>query len=86
MSKVTIYTTSTCPYCNSAKKLFQSLNVPYEEINLDGKEDLRSQLSKENNGWRTVPMIFIQGKFMGGFDDVNRLYKSGELLKILDIT
>lgn len=83
MSKVVIYTTSTCPYCSAAKNLFKSMNVEYEEINLDGKDALRAQLSQENKGWRTVPMIFINDKFMGGFDDVNKLYKSGELLKLI---
>jgi glutaredoxin 3 len=83
MAKVTIYTTSTCPYCNSAKNLFKSMHVEYEEISLNGKDELREQLSRENNGWRTVPMIFIDGRFMGGFDDVNKLYKSGELAKLL---
>lgn len=59
------------------------MHVEYEEISLNGKDELREQLSRENNGWRTVPMIFIDGQFMGGFDDVNKLYKSGELAKLL---
>ncbi|WP_286190603.1 glutaredoxin 3 [Fluviispira vulneris] len=80
---VKIYTTTVCPYCNAAKSLFKSLGVNYEEINLDNDPDLRAKLSKENNGWRTVPMIFIGDKFIGGFDDTNKLYKSGELSKLL---
>lgn len=82
MSEITIYTTSFCPYCTAAKNLFKSLSLPFEEINLDGKDELRAKISLENNGYRTVPMIFIKGKFVGGFDDVNRLHKNGELLTL----
>ncbi len=82
--KVTIYTTSNCPYCHSAKELFKKLNISYEEINLEEKPELREKLSNENNGWRTVPMIFIGSKFIGGFDDTNKLHKNGELMKLLN--
>ncbi|APJ03828.1 glutaredoxin domain-containing protein [Silvanigrella aquatica] len=85
MAKVLIYTTTICPYCNAAKNLFKSLHVDYDEINLDDKPDLRAKLSMENNGWRTVPMIFINDKFVGGFDDTNKLHKEGELVKLLGI-
>lgn len=84
MAQVQIYTTNTCPYCNAAKDLFKRLGSQYEEISLEGKNDLRMKLSEENNGWRTVPMIFIGGKFMGGFDDVNRLHSEGKLQGLLD--
>ncbi|KAB8033423.1 glutaredoxin [Fluviispira multicolorata] len=83
MPVVKIYTTTVCPYCNAAKNLFKSLGVTYEEINLDNDPDLRTKLSIDNNGWRTVPMIFIGDKFIGGFDDANKLYKNGELSKLL---
>ncbi len=85
MANVQIYTTSSCPYCVAAKNLFSTLNVPYEEINLDGNSELRMKLSQENNGWRTVPMIFIHNKFTGGFDDINKLHKQGELTKLLGL-
>jgi glutaredoxin 3 len=85
MAKVIIYTKSVCPYCSSAKELFKNLGVAFEEINLDGKDELRAKLSMENNGYRTVPMIFINNKFIGGFDDANSLHKKGELKNILGL-
>lgn len=85
MSKpvISVYTTTVCPYCVAAKRLFSSLSLPFEEINLDDKPELRAKLSAENNGWRTVPMIFIRDKFMGGFDDVNALHQAGKLLPLV---
>ncbi len=74
-----------CPYCVAAKNLFKSLNITFEEINLEENPELRIKLSQENKGWRTVPMIFIDEKFIGGFDDVNKLHSQGELTKILGL-
>lgn len=82
MSQVRIYTTSNCPYCVRAKSLFKRLDVPFEEIDLEGNAALRAKLSAENN-WRTVPMIFIGERFVGGFDDLNELHRSGELSGLL---
>lgn len=83
LKKVKIYTTTVCPYCNSAKNLFKNLNIEYEEINLDNNSELRAKLSQENNGWRTVPMVFIGDKFIGGFDDTNKLHREGKLLSLI---
>ena len=83
MPKIIVYTKTVCPYCSSAKALLQNLKLSYEEINLDGKDELRAKLSEENKGFRTVPMIFINDKFIGGFDDLNVAYKNGELSKYI---
>jgi len=80
---VKIYTTRICPYCVAAKELFKSLNVAFEEISLEGQDDLRHRLSVENKGWRTVPMIFINSQFYGGFTDVESLHRQGKLLPLL---
>jgi glutaredoxin len=80
MSKLKIYTKSHCPYCDSAKRLFSQLNQQYEEINLENDPDLRSKLSSENGGWRTMPMIFAGTEFLGGFTDVKALHDRGEFL------
>ena len=84
MQPVKIYSTLVCPYCNAAKELFAGLGVAYEEIRLDSDPDLRARLSAENKGWRTVPMIFVGDKFLGGFDDVNKLHSQGALLPLVN--
>ncbi len=81
MTQATIYTTSSCPFCTSAKNLLKQQNIEFKEVSLDSDSDLRQKLSDENNGWRTVPMIFIDDKFVGGFDDLKKLHDSGELAK-----
>jgi len=80
--KVTIYTKNVCPYCDRAKNLFKSLGVPYEEINLEEQPELKMELSRKYN-WRTVPMILVGERFLGGFDDVNELHRAGGLRPLL---
>ena len=84
MKLVKIYTTTVCPYCDAAKRLFRALGVPFEEISLEGRAEERTRLSKENGGWRTVPMIFVGSQFIGGFDDAKKLHDRGELLPLIN--
>lgn len=84
MQPVKIYTTLVCPYCNAAKDLFKNLEVPYEEIRLDQDPDLWERLTRENNGWRTVPMIFVGDRFLGGFTDVSKLHSAGGLMQLVN--
>lgn len=85
MATVKIYTTTICPYCNAVKSLFKNIKVEFEEINLDNNQTLREKLSKENNGWRTVPMVFIDKTFIGGYDDTSKMLKDGSLFELLGI-
>jgi glutaredoxin 3 len=84
MKHVKIYTTSVCPYCESAKRLFKSLGFAYEEVSLEGRHEDRVKLSEANGGWRTVPMIFIGDQFIGGFDDAKRLHDRGQLVPMIN--
>lgn len=82
MANLTLYTTSICPYCVRAKNLFGKLGLPFDEVNLEGKPELRHELS-ERYKWRTVPMIVAGDRFLGGYDDVSELHAKGELLPLL---
>lgn len=83
MTPVRVYTTNNCPYCVRATALFARLGVAYEEIDLTHNDALRTKLSTENN-WRTVPMIFVGDTFVGGYDDLSELHRSGKLKALLD--
>lgn len=78
MADIRIYTTPNCGYCVRAKSLFKRLGLPYQEIDLAADHALRERLTAEHN-WRTVPMIFVGERFIGGFDDLNELHRAGQL-------
>lgn len=84
MVRVTIYTTAICPFCVAVKRMFDSLEIAYEEIPLDADPTLRQRLSEETGGWRTVPMIFVGDRFIGGFAEVRSLHNQGRLIPMVE--
>ncbi len=84
MPKVVIYTTKYCPFCTSAKALLRSKHIDFEEIDVTHDEHLREEVTRLS-GRRTVPQIFVDGKSVGGFDDIKELDISGDLDRLLGI-
>ena len=82
MAKVIMYTTQYCPYCVRAKALLKSKGVDFEEIDVGGDDELRARVVEES-GRRTVPQIFIDGKSIGGFEELYALEQEGELDRLL---
>ena len=83
MNKIEIYTTKLCPFCIKAKKLLQTLNLDYTEHNVeDSFEEMCLKLGEQfGKVISTVPQIIINEKYVGGYSDLEALYKSGELKK-----
>ncbi|WP_428032904.1 glutaredoxin 3 [Ancylobacter sp.] len=79
MSKIEIYTTYTCPYCRAAKALLQRKGLEFSEFNVTGDPVARSAMSSRANGRTSVPQIFIDGRHVGGCDDLYALEEAGEL-------
>jgi glutaredoxin 3 len=71
-AEVVVYSTDYCPYCYRAKSLLSRKNVPFVEVNVENRPDLRSWLVTAS-GQRTVPQIFINGRPIGGFSDMAEL-------------
>ncbi|MCX7072824.1 MAG: glutaredoxin 3 [Gammaproteobacteria bacterium] len=82
MKPVTVYSTRICPYCMMAKRLLTQKGVPYEEILIDGNEQLRIDLMTRT-GRRTVPQIYVGDHHVGGFDDLAALERAGQLDPLL---
>lgn len=86
MNNIEIYTSTTCPYCLKAKKLFQMLKLKYTEYNVEKDFDkMCNELSeKYNRQITTVPQIIINNKYIGGYSDLETIYKNNELNKFLN--
>ena len=78
MAQVQIYRTTYCPYCDMAERLFSSLGVEVEKIDVTHDAEERARLVKVT-GQRTVPQIFIDGESIGGFSDANSMHQRGDL-------
>jgi glutaredoxin 3 len=80
--RIIVYTTQTCPFCVRAKRLLERKKVVFEEISVEGKDELRVWLV-EQSGQRTVPQIFVGERSLGGFSDIDALDREGKLDPIL---
>ncbi|MCG8609589.1 MAG: glutaredoxin 3 [Pseudomonadales bacterium] len=83
MQQVTIYTTRFCPFCIRAKMLLESKNVAFHEIAVDGKPELRDEMTRKA-GKHTVPQIWIGSEHVGGCDELMALNRSGKLDTLLE--
>lgn len=79
MPEVEIYTTAVCPYCIAAKRLLKEQGVEFTEHGLDFKPGERRELSEKLDGWRTVPMVFVDGRFIGGYTELREFAAHGGL-------
>jgi glutaredoxin 3 len=78
MASVTIYTKSWCPYCSAAKELLTRKGVAFTELDITGKDALKSEMIKRS-GRATVPQIFVGDSHVGGCDDLYALDQRGGL-------
>lgn len=83
MPKVEIYTKATCPYCLRAKSLLARKGVDAQEIAVDFGGDKRQEMIQRAGGRTTVPQIFVDGRHIGGCDDLFELESSGGLDTLL---
>jgi glutaredoxin 3 len=81
-AEVVVYTTEYCAYCVRVKALLSKKAVPFAEIDVGERGDLRSWLAQAS-GQRTVPQVFINGQSVGGFTDVADLERKGALDPLL---
>jgi glutaredoxin 3 len=78
MGRVEVYTTAMCPYCVAAKRLLDERGILYAEFDVASDDALRADVM-QRSGRRTVPQIFIDGRSIGGFEELRRLDAAGEL-------
>lgn len=82
MATVTIYTRALCGYCWRATRLLRKKGVDFEEKDTTGDPATRAWLA-QITGRTTVPQVFINGRAIGGSDDLAALEARGELDRLL---
>lgn len=84
MPEVIMYATTTCPYCERARRLFQRKGISYTELLVD-QEPARWPEMTARSGRSTVPQIFIGDRHVGGYDDTVALDAQGDLDQLLGL-
>lgn len=71
---VTVFSMPNCPHCARAKQLLKSKNLSYEEVVVDGSNKVTFSTIRAVSGRDTTPQIFIDGKHIGGADDLEKYF------------
>lgn len=83
MARVEIYTKMMCGFCVRAKRLLDMKKVAYEEYQVDFGGAKKDEMVERAGGRMTVPQIFIDGRHVGGCDDLMSLEYQGKLDELL---
>ena len=83
MPTIEIYTQPWCPFCARAMHLLTSKGAEFREINAPHGSAEREASARRSGGRTTVPQIFIDGRHIGGCDDLLALDRAGELDPLL---
>ncbi len=81
MSRMKVYTTEPCGYCRTAKALLAKRRISYEEINLARDPEGRAELVRLT-GMMTFPQVIIDGRPLGGFQELVRADREGALAEL----
>jgi glutaredoxin 3 len=84
MPKIEIYTKAFCPYCSRAKALLETKGMAFDEYDISLGGPKRAEMLARAPGHHTVPQIFIEGRHIGGCDDMFALDRAGRLDPLLE--
>ena len=83
MATVEIFTKAFCPYCTRAMRLLASKGVSPDEVDITMGGPRRAEMIQRAGGRTTVPQVFIDGRHIGGSDDLAALDAAGKLDPLL---
>ena len=81
--RVIVYSQPFCGYCSAAKRLLKQKGAAFTDIDVMFDSARRGEMLERSGGRQTVPQIFIDGRHVGGYDDLSALDKAGELDRLL---
>ena len=68
---IKMYTWTYCSFCKRAKHLLDDLGLSYEEIPIDNDDQKKQELIAQTDHY-TVPYVFIDGEFVGGYTELKQ--------------
>ena len=71
--KAIVYGTSKCSWCDKVANMLGDNEIEVEKIDVsESKENLKSMKNAAGKNATTVPQVVIDGKFVGGYTEVER--------------
>jgi len=78
-----MFSKTSCSFCTKAKEALKSVGASFEVMEIENRSDMAAiqDYLKTLTGARSVPRVFINGKFYGGGDETSAGAKNGDLAK-----
>ena len=76
---IDIYTSSLCGFCYKAKSLLKRKNIIFNEISIDIDYEKREEMINRSNGKTSVPQIFFDNHYVGGYEELYKLEQKNGL-------
>lgn len=73
--KAIVWSKTNCPFCEQAKALLSQKGIPFEVRLIDGTTWTREQLLSEVPTARSVPQIFVDENYVGGFFELKKFFE-----------
>jgi len=70
--KAVVWSKDNCSYCVQAKNLLQLKGIEFEERNITQGTWTKEQLLESVPNARTLPQIFLDDVFVGGFNELKK--------------
>lgn len=83
MAKVEVYTQAWCPYCARALQVFHGKGIEVTEIKAPHGSAQRAEATQRSGGRNTMPQVFIDGRSIGGCEELLALDRAGGLDPLL---
>jgi len=78
-ARVVVYIKAYCAYSRAAQELLKQRGIPFEAVDVTNDPKLRAEVADRAHGRRTLPVIFIDGQAIGGFQELASLVRLGKL-------
>ena len=74
-----VWSKENCPYCIKAKHMLKAKGIRYEERSLSDGSWSREQLLEVAPDARTVPQIWLHGKYVGGYTELEQYFEDHDM-------
>lgn len=74
-STAIVWSIHNCPYCSQAKNFLKQKGIEFEERNIQEGTWTKAMLLESVPNARTVPQIFLDNKYIGGYDKLVEYFK-----------
>ena len=79
--EIVLYAKARSRPCRRARRLLERKGYAFEEVDV-GDEGLRVSLI-EATGRKTLPLVFLDSRLVGGFDEIEALERTGDLDRLV---